>query len=101
VHFDWERRNDVLFFSNDVPDAQKGFARVIVGSPKHPYSEYLWAIPGLGVGYAEPIAIQLFEFFQGIIEDKNLSPNLYDGLKNLEILNAIDVSIEKKKTVAV
>ncbi len=101
VFFDWEKRNDVLLLTNDMPGDKKGFTRVIVGEQEHPYSEFLWAIPGLGIGYAEPIAIQLYEFLAGIIEGREVSPSLYDGWKSNQVVDGVIRSFQTKKFVSV
>ena len=101
IYFDWERRNEVLLYSQEKPNDQSGFSKVIVGATDHPYSDALWAIPGLGIGFAEPFSIQLFEFIDAIYNDKDFSPSFYDGWKNNQVLDAINVSIKERRFIAV
>jgi len=96
VFFDWERPNEVLFSTVSTPSDQSGFNRVIVGGFEHPYGESLWPIPGMGIGFAEPFAVQLFEIIDAIINDKEVSPTFYDGWKVNEVLDAIERSIKDK-----
>ena len=53
------------------------------------------------MGYAEPIAIQLYDFFSGIIYGKDVSPNFYDGLKNNEIIDAVATSLSKRELIVI
>lgn len=96
VFFDWERPSEVLFSSADMPGDQSGFNRILVGGFQHPYGEYLWPIPGMGIGFAEPFAVQLFEMIDGVLNDKKVSPNFYDGWKVNRVLDAVDGSIKNR-----
>ena len=91
----------MLLYYQDNPDDQNGFSKVIVGAPDHPYSDALWAIPGLGIGFAEPFSIQLFEFVDAVNNDKNFSPSFYDGWKNNQVLDAVNVSIKERRFISV
>jgi predicted dehydrogenase len=96
VFFDWERPSEVLFSSVDMPNDQSGFNRILVGGFQHPYGESLWPIPGMGIGFAEPFAVQLFEMIDGVLNDKKVSPNFFDGWKVNQILDAVDSSVKKR-----
>jgi predicted dehydrogenase len=96
VFFDWERPSEVLFSSVDMPNDQSGFNRILVGGFQHPYGENLWPIPGMGIGFAEPFAVQLFEMIDGIINDRKVLPNFYDGWKVNQVLDAVESSVKKR-----
>ncbi len=96
VFFDWERPSEVLFSSVDMPNDQSGFNRILVGGFQHPYGENLWPIPGMGIGFAEPFAVQLFEMIDGVLHDKKVSPNFFDGWKVNQALDAVDSSVKKR-----
>ena len=96
MFFDWERPNEILFSSVDMPGDQSGFNRILVGGFEHPYGESLWPIPGMGIGFAEPFAVQLFEIIDAIMNDKEVSPTFYDGWKVNVVLDAIDKSVEER-----
>jgi len=95
VLFDWRRRNEVFLSSRKAPKSQSGFTRVLVGGPDHPYGESIWPIPGMGTGYAEPFAVQLYEMVDAIRNDKPVSPDLYEGLKVVQVTDAVISSSEK------
>jgi predicted dehydrogenase len=96
VFFDWERPSELLYSSVDMPDDQSGFNRILVGGFQHPYGEYLWPIPGMGIGFAEPFAVQLFEIIDAVLNNKKVNPTFYDGWKINQILDAIEDSIKKR-----
>jgi predicted dehydrogenase len=96
VFFDWERPNEVLFSSVDMPGDQSGFNRILVGGFQHPYGENLWPIPGMGIGFAEPFAVQLFEMIDAVLNDRKASPGFYDGWKVNQVLDAVESSVEKR-----
>jgi predicted dehydrogenase len=96
VFFDWERPNEVLFSSVDMPNDQSGFNRILVGGFHHPYGEHLWPIPGMGIGFAEPFAVQLFEIIDAVMNNKKVTPTFYDGWKINQVLDAVESSIVKR-----
>jgi hypothetical protein len=101
VYFDWENRNDVYLATDDTQSDRAGFTRVIVGETTHPYSDHLWALAGLGIGYAEPIALQFYEFIRGILNKSQVSPNLHDGLMNNRVIDAVVTSLDTQRFVKV
>jgi hypothetical protein len=50
----------------------------------------------MGIGFAEPFAVQLFEMIDGVLNDKKVSPNFFDGWKVNQILDAVDSSVKKR-----
>ncbi len=101
VFFDWERPNEVHLSSVDMPSDQSGLNKILVGGFEHPYGESLWPIPEMGVGFAEPFAIQLYETIDAIMNGKEVSPNFYDGWIVSRVLDGIDKSIKEKKWINV
>jgi predicted dehydrogenase len=96
VFFDWERPNEVLFSSVNMPGDQSGFNRILVGGFQHPYGESLWPIPGMGIGFGEPFAVQLFEIIDAVMNNKKISPTFYDGWKINQVLDAVESSLKKR-----
>ena len=96
VFFDWERPSELLYSSVNMPDDQSGFNRILVGGFQHPYGENLWPIPGMGIGFAEPFAVQLFEIIDAVMNNKKVTPTFYDGWKINQILDTIEDSIKKR-----
>ena len=97
VLFDWRRRNEVFLSSGKAPKSKSGFSKILVGGSEHPYGDAIWPIPGMGTGYAEPFAIQLYEMVVAIIHDRSVSPDLYDGFKVVKVTDAIIESSKNGK----
>jgi predicted dehydrogenase len=100
LYFDWEQRNELLFYSSEHPKEHQGFTTIITG-PEHPYGGILWPIPGLGMSYIETTIILIHEFLSSLFEEKASVPDFYDGLRVEEIMDAIQESAKVKKWVKV
>jgi len=98
LYFNWERRNELLFYNSRSNPRHQGFTTIIVG-PEHPYGGVLWPIPGLGMAYIETTVFLLQEFLKAVIEDKPVEPNFYDGLRVSEIMDAVLKSAAENKWV--
>ena len=96
VIFNWERNNEIKYFSNEEPLATQGFRTIQIG-PYHPYSKISWPIAGLNIGFIETFFIEFYEFFSGIINGKEISPNFHDGLMIAKIVDAIIKSSISRK----
>jgi len=94
LYFDYETRDSLkAFFSDDPPDS-KGFRTIYTG-PAHPYGEFLWPIPALGIGYGETKIIECYDFMKAVVEKKLPSPNFRDGYAIALTAEAIAKSSEK------
>ena len=100
VYFDWERPNEVLLSTFDTPNERSGFTRVLTGGFDHPYGEHLWPIMGMGIGFGETFAVQMYEMVKAIREDGQTSPDFHDGLKINQILDAIQKAADTRQWVA-
>jgi len=98
LHFNWERRNELLFYSAESPANQQGFTTILTG-PAHPYGGVLWPIPGLGMSYIETTVFLLQEFLKSIVKDQFIEPNFYDGLRVSKIMNAVLKSAAEQRWI--
>jgi predicted dehydrogenase len=89
----FENMNDLKFYSRKDPAYIQGFRTIQVGEGVHPYVGNWWPA-GHIIGFGETFVHEVLDFVNAIAEDKQSSPNFYDGLKNQEILVAVDRSIE-------
>lgn len=96
IYFNWERNNELEYYSTEEPFLTQGYRTIQIG-PDHPYGKIFWPIAGLNIGFFESFLIEFYEFFQGITEDKEISPNFYDGFKISEIIETIIKSTNSKK----
>ncbi len=100
IFFDWERPNEVLLSTFDTPNERSGFTRVLTGGFDHPYGESLWPIQGMGIGFGETFAVQMYEMVKGIQDDTGVDPNFQDGLRINKLCDAIQKSAETKAWVS-
>jgi predicted dehydrogenase len=80
LYFNYERRDELQVCFADDPGDRRGFRTVYTG-PAHPYGEYLWPIPALGIGYTETKIVEVHKFIEAIANGKQVSPNFEDGYK--------------------
>ena len=100
VYFDWERPNEVLLSTYDTPSERSGFTRVLTGGFDHPYGEFLWPIPGMGIGFGETFAVQMYEMVKAVKEDGRANPDFHDGLRINRLCDAIQRAADTKEWVA-
>jgi predicted dehydrogenase len=86
--FDYERRDELRFYSVADPADRQGFRTILTG-PAHPYGEGLWPIPGLGVGYGETKIVECHDLMKAIAEGTEATPSFRDGYRIACIADAI------------
>jgi predicted dehydrogenase len=100
VIFDFERLNELqVYFTDDQEDVQ-GFRRVMATDPAHAYSEAWWPA-GHPIGYEHTFTHAFVELLDAIREDRQPVPNFNDGVKCQQVLEAVDLSIEKRQWIQV
>ena len=98
--FNFERMNELEFFSVEDPDYAQGFRTILTTDPSHPYMNAWWP-PGHIIGYEHTFVNLVYELINFIAEDKKPCPNFVDGLKCQEVLHAVENSVEEGKWVKV
>ncbi len=100
VIFDFERLNELqVYFENDEEDVQ-GFRRVLATDDAHAYSDVWWPT-GHTIGYEHTFIHAVTELLEAFAEDRQPVPNFEDGVKCQQVLDAVDLSIEKRQWVQV
>jgi predicted dehydrogenase len=95
--FDVERLNEL-----EVGDA-KGFRRVLVTEPEHPYMRFWWP-PGHIVGWGDTFIHELAHVIEAIAGEHGIAPHgatFEDGYRCSEVTEAILRSAESGRTEAV
>jgi predicted dehydrogenase len=98
--FNFERMNELRFFSREDPPHLQGFRNILVTESIHPFMKNWWH-SGLVIGYEETFAHSIYHFLQCIQEDKIPEPNFLDGLRCHQVLDAVAKSIQEKRCVPV
>ncbi|MCK9266522.1 Gfo/Idh/MocA family oxidoreductase [bacterium] len=100
IFFNLERLNELQYYSVDEPESTQGFKTIIATDASHPYAANWWPA-GHIIGYGDSFVNMVADICTAIAEDKNPVPNFYDGIKCLEVLNAVEESASKKNWVKI
>lgn len=100
ILFEFERMNELKYYSADDEVGVQGFRRIQVTEPGHPYAGAWWPA-GHVIGYEHTFVHELYEFVQAIALDKKTVPDFEDGVKCSQILEAVDVSITERQWIKV
>lgn len=95
MRFNIERMNELEYLSSKDGD-EEGFKRMLVTNSSHPYMSGWWP-PGHMIGWEHSHINQVYHLLDCIANDRMPEPNLYDGLKNQAVLDAISLSAEDGK----
>ena len=98
--FNFERMNELQYFSrNDDPNNQ-GFRNIMVTESTHPYAGAWWA-PGHIIGYEHPFVHAMADFLFALKDNKTVEPNMEDGKKIMQVLEAAKKSNTENRKVDV
>ena len=87
IIFDLERMNELKFFSNEDPENAQGFRTIIATEACHDYVGNWWP-PGHIIGYEHEFVHAVVDFLAAIENGTTIEPNFYDGMKEMQILDA-------------
>lgn len=85
--FDFERMNELQYYSTDDPDYAQGFRTISATTPAHDYIEGWWP-PGHVIGYEHEFTHAVVDFLKAIDSGSDLRPNFHDGLAVMRVLEA-------------
>jgi len=87
ILFDLERMNELEYFSMEDPDSAQGCRTILATEGVHPYAGAWWP-PGHIIGYEHGHVHAVVDFLKAIDAGTDIAPNLYDGLKAMQVLDA-------------
>jgi len=100
IRWDLERLNELeVYFRDDEPELA-GYRQILATEPVHKYAGNWWP-PGHIIGYEHGFVHIVYEFAQHIATDAPFAPTFYDGMKCQQVLEAVDLSIERGAWVRV
>ncbi|WP_204497913.1 Gfo/Idh/MocA family protein [Aquibacillus albus] len=100
IRWDMENMNNLeVYIADDEPGLQ-GFRLINCTEEVHPYAGAYWP-PGHIIGYEHTFIHLIYEFFNGIADNQQPAPNFEDGVKNQQVLTAIEESSKSKRWVKV
>ena len=98
--FNFERMNELEFFSLADPDYAQGFRTILVTEGVHDYVSAWWP-PGHGLGYEHAFVHAVVDFLNAIARDEMPQPSFVDGVRCQAVLEAVSTSVETQRWVAV
>ncbi len=97
--FNLERLNELQFFSRKDRSGQQGFRTILVTEPTHPYLQAWWP-PGHVIGWQHTFVHEVFDLLTAIEKDKPVEPDFRDGVRCQAVLEAVSLSLRRKKWVS-
>jgi predicted dehydrogenase len=85
--FNLERMNELQYFSTEDPEDAQGFRTIIATESVHPYVAHWWP-PGHVIGYEHEFHHAVVDFLNAIETGQPIAPNFYDGVREMEVLEA-------------
>jgi len=100
LYFDLEDMNRLKYFDNANPPDRQGFRDILVAQPNgvHPYVGQWWR-GGHLLGYEHTFVHTVADFVNACVEGKPVHPTFEDGLKNQQVLEAVEISAKKGQWV--
>ncbi|WP_394771029.1 Gfo/Idh/MocA family protein [Lacisediminihabitans sp.] len=91
IAFDLERMNELELYDGADPAGGRGFRRILVTEPEHPYMAAWWPT-GHGIGYEHPFSHQVRDLLVDIAAGIQPRPSFDDGLQVQQVLEAVETS---------
>lgn len=88
---DLERMNELELYDAEAAASERGFTRILVTEPEHPYVGAWWPT-GHMLGFEHAFTHQVADLIGDIAEDRVPSPSFADGLQVQGLLQAVEDS---------
>jgi predicted dehydrogenase len=98
--FDLERMNELQYLDATTPADEQGFRTILVTNATHPYVAAWWP-PGHIIGYEHEFTHAVADFLTALAKGTPITPNLGDGMKDMQVLEAGILSATRGCKVAV
>ncbi len=88
IVYNGERMNELQVFSRNDPAYAQGFRTILATEAgQHDYIAHWWP-PGHLIGYEHEFHHGVYDFMRAIETGGTIEPNFYDGMKEMEVLDA-------------
>jgi predicted dehydrogenase len=91
ISFDLEDLNSLQYYDGTAPEAERGFTKILVTEPVHPYIPAWWPA-GHMLGYEHGFSHQVKDFVESIAAGTQPTPSFADGLQIQRVLAAVEAS---------
>jgi predicted dehydrogenase len=92
--------NELMYLDLENPTDEQGFRTILVTNSTHPYVGAWWP-PGHIIGYEHEFTHAVADFLNSMEKGTSITPNLYDGVKDMQILEAAIISAREGRKVKV
>jgi predicted dehydrogenase len=92
--------NELEYLNLEDPADEQGFRTILVTNSSHPYVGAWWP-PGHIIGYEHEFTHAVADFLTAMEKGTQITPNLCDGMKDMQVLEAALISATTGRKVAV
>ena len=100
LSFNLERLNELQYYSRREPGHEQGFRTILATESDHPYISKWWP-PGHIIGWEHTFIHEIADLTTAIATGQGVEPNFHDGLRNQQVLDAMQLAAAEKTWVAV
>lgn len=98
--FNLERLNEIQYYTRSEAGREQGFRTILATESDHPYIKKWWP-PGHIIGWEHTFIHEVGDLLTAIAEDGPITPNFFDGLRNQQVLDAMQKSAGEKAWIDV
>jgi predicted dehydrogenase len=98
LSFNLERLNELQYYSRGEPGYEQGFRTILATESDHPYIDKWWP-PGHIIGWEHTFIHEIADLMTAIATGQPAEPNFLDGLRNQQVLDAMQVAAAEKTWV--
>jgi predicted dehydrogenase len=96
--FDFEDMNRLKYFDRGDASDRQGYRDILVTESVHPFAGAWWP-PGHILGYEHTFVHTIFDFIEAVVKGKSVQPTFVDGLRNQQVLEAVEKSSKLRRWV--
>jgi predicted dehydrogenase len=86
--FNLERLNEIQYYTRSEAGCEQGFRTILTTESDHPYIDKWWP-PGHIIGWEHTFIHEVGGLITAIGTNKPIKPDFYDGLRNQQVLDAM------------
>lgn len=98
LSFNLERLNELQYYSRREPGYEQGFRTILATESNHPYIGKWWP-PGHIIGWEHTFIHEIADLLTAIATGDEVEPNFHDGLRNQQVLDAMQCAAAEKNWV--
>jgi predicted dehydrogenase len=96
--FNLERLNELQYYSRRELGCEQGFRTILATESDHPYINKWWP-PGHIIGWEHTFIHEIADLMTAIATGQRVEPNFLDGLRNQQVLDAMQLAAAEKTWV--